>query len=48
MVSAVTAQGKLRFATYTGGFTAATLNPDEWVWRVRHERGKEPDVGRAS
>ena len=24
------------------------LNPDEWVWRVRHERGKEPDVGRAS
>jgi transposase len=25
MVSAVTAQGKLRFATYTGGFTAATF-----------------------
>jgi transposase len=24
------------------------LNPDEWVWKVRHERGKEPDVGRAS
>jgi transposase len=25
MISAVTAQGKLRFATYTGGFTAATF-----------------------
>jgi transposase len=24
------------------------LNPDEWVWKVRHERGKEPDVGKAS
>jgi transposase len=36
--------GRLRLFLLPG--YSPELNPDEWVWKVRHERGKEPHVGK--